>query len=346
MESEDKPVDDNIDAEESEEETSSLPGNDSNEPVKISKNQLKKRRREEYMRNKKLEKKQAEKQRRLEKRLAPPTTDGSGNDGDEHRPHQRSCRNKEVREHYLSSYEKSFAVIIDCNWESLHKENALKSLANQMSYCYGANRRHSHPCKMYVTGLGPRLGEKLSKMNIENWKAVTVYKEEYTEISEFSKTKCDPASISSESENAPSKVPKQLVYLTADSDNLIETLDPDCAYIIGGIVDRNSAKGQTLAKAVAEGVVTARLPIKESIAISSSQVLTVNHVFEILLNFAQCQNWTEAIDKVLPKRKVAAVVAGDEQKAVEDTSAAVEAENGETAGEICKEEQDSEKETV
>lgn len=31
--------------------------------------------------------------------------------------------------------------------------------------------------------------------------------------------------------------------------------------------------------------------------------MTVNHVFEILLNYSKCGSWPQAIEQVLPKRK-------------------------------------------
>jgi tRNA (guanine9-N1)-methyltransferase len=54
-----------------------------------------------------------------------------------------------------------------------------------------------------------------------------------------------------------------LVYLTADSENIIKELDPAKAYIIGGIVDRNRYKHLTLNKANSEGIQHAKLPIGE-----------------------------------------------------------------------------------
>jgi len=76
-----------------------------------------------------------------------------------------------------------------------------------------------------------------------------------------------------------------LVYLTADSPNLIESLDHDKIYVIGGIVDHNQHKLLTFNKAYKEGISHARLPIKENITMNSSVVLTVDHIFSVLCHF-------------------------------------------------------------
>lgn len=96
---------------------------------------------------------------------------------------------------------------------------------------------------------------------------------------------------------------EDLVYLTADSENIVNVLDPTKAYIIGGIVDRNRYKHLTLDKAKKDGIKHAKLPIGEFMQLKSSTVLTVNHVFEILTEFYQGKDWKEALNKVIPDRK-------------------------------------------
>ena len=188
--------------------------------------------------------------------------------------------------------QENISIIIDCAWDDVHSETAVKSLAQQIMFCYGINKRHAHPAALYITGLGPNLRGHLTKMLFDNWQGVSVSSDEYiVNTAEF----CA----------APSSgdTPKQLVYLTSDAEETLQVLDRSCVYVIGGIVDRNRLKGATYAKAVAQGVRTAKLPIKENFALSATHVLTVNHVYEILLNFVESNNWADAIQKVLPKRK-------------------------------------------
>ena len=95
----------------------------------------------------------------------------------------------------------------------------------------------------------------------------------------------------------------ELVYLTADSPNTIETLDPSKIYIIGGIVDRNRYKNLTLNRATEHGVATAKLPIGNIIQLYSSPVLTVNHVMGMLIKYGETRDWRVAVESVVPQRK-------------------------------------------
>lgn len=65
---------------------------------------------------------------------------------------------------------------------------------------------------------------------------------------------------------------ENLVYLTADSEIVLDELDSKAIYIIGGLVDRNRWKGITMKKAKEQGIKTAKLPIGNYLKMSSSQV--------------------------------------------------------------------------
>ena len=95
-----------------------------------------------------------------------------------------------------------------------------------------------------------------------------------------------------------------LVYLTADSENTITDLDPNKVYIIGGIVDRNRYIRLTYDKAVKQGISHAKLPIGDHMKLTSSAVLAVNHVYEILVEQYHLKDWAKTLAKVIPERKI------------------------------------------
>lgn len=78
--------------------------------------------------------------------------------------------------------------------------------------------------------LGPNLERMINKFEgVGDWPEFHLERRPYLEVFEKEKD--------------------QLVYLTSDSPNTLESLDPKCVYIIGGIVDRNRMKGATYLKA-------------------------------------------------------------------------------------------------
>ena len=207
----------------------------------------------------------------------------------------RKERKQSEKAEYAGLCMKNFTVIIDLNWEEHHTEKALKSLKQQVMYCYGFNKRHTNPAHIHLTGLGPLLTQQLVTQNCAgNWIGMKLDQEEYITMGDYSVAYDD---------DVKAGLKKQLVYLSSDADETLETVDTNCAYIIGGIVDRNRLKGITHKKAVAQGLRTAKLPIKENYALAATHILTVNHVFEILLNFGPSGGWKKAMEAVLPQRK-------------------------------------------
>ena len=217
----------------------------------------------------------------------------------------RKERKQSEKVEYAGLCMKNFTVIIDLNWEEQHTEKALKSLKQQVMYCYGFNKRHTNPAHIHLTGLGPLLTQQLVTQNCaDNWVGMKLDQEEYITMGDYSIAYDD---------DVKAGLKKQLVYLSSDAEEILETVDRNCAYIIGGIVDRNRLKGITHKKAVAQGLRTAKLPIKENYALAATHILTVNHVFEILLNFGPSGGWKKAMEAVLPQRKHAKALNDDDQ---------------------------------
>ncbi len=103
-----------------------------------------------------------------------------------------------------------------------------------------------------------------------------------------------------------------LVYLSGDSPAVLQTVDASHVYVLGGLVDHNSHKGLTQARAAARGVRTARLPIDANLLRTGSN-LTLFHAFAALLRYvAQADgDWQRALRETVPQRKLAHNESGD-----------------------------------
>lgn len=161
-------------------------------------------------------------------------------------------------------------------------EKELKSLGQQLAYVYSVNKKMDNPLNLMFTGVGEKLKQLLDKSNAQNWAVQIFHKQTYLDVVQDK---------------------SKLVYLTADSPNLIQELDSEKAYIIGGIVDHNRHKLLTYTKATEQGIAHARLPIGENVQLCSSAVLTVNIVFEIIAKFLTINDWKSTLDQCIPDRK-------------------------------------------
>ena len=198
---------------------------------------------------------------------------------------ERQNEREERRNRLQAAIKSGQRIVIDLEFENLMTDNELKSISQQLAYCYGANTRAPVPAHLILSGVKGKMLERLNcqMTGIGNW-LVTLTQESY--IDYFAKL-----------------AKGQLVYLTADSPYEIEELETDKIYIVGGLVDRNRHKGVCFDKAQSQGIATARLPIGEYMKLASSQVMCTNHVVEILIRWLELRDWEGAFKAVIPTRK-------------------------------------------
>ncbi|BGO98957.1 tRNA (guanine(9)-N1)-methyltransferase [Rhodotorula toruloides] len=299
-------------------------------PPGITKSALKRQRKQEAFQAKKLVKRQQEKERKKAKaaeikRLVA--------EGVMEKPESKKRKKAGGEPH-------GARIVIDMGFDELMTEKEVKSMASQLAYCYSANRASPHPFPILVTSFNGRLREGYDKRgDFKSWKGVEWWDdgveklwdgvrevapadeaaETATSAGEASSAEAPVASTPSIPLNTLgvfsgqpcTRVPRSTVtYLTGDSPNVLTSLTPGHTYILGGIVDRNRYKNLCLNKANSLGIAHAQLPIGEYLPeMQTRKVLTVNQVFEILVNWVEAgekdgkEGWGEALRKVMPERK-------------------------------------------
>ncbi|KAK2189610.1 hypothetical protein NP493_101g05011 [Ridgeia piscesae] len=172
-------------------------------------------------------------------------------------------------------------VVIDCSFDNLMTERSVSQLIQQLQHCYSANRRAANPLQLYMTGIDGKTQHRMNDLG--DYKGWDVHFKTPNYWDEFNK--------------------EDVVYLTSESPNVLSTLEENKVYIVGGLVDHNHQKGLCYKLACEKSISHAQLPISRYLEMRTRKVLTINHVFEILLRFTESNSWEKAFDAVIPKRK-------------------------------------------
>lgn len=127
---------------------------------------------------------------------------------------------KKLKETTMANSQCKVSVILDLDFENYMDDKSIAKCIKQVNHCYSINRRSNNPLQIHVTSLNGKMKTEISKHSgYHNWD-VNFHESHYTQLFERSK----------------------IVYLTAESENVLETFEDDKFYVIGGLVDHNSHK--------------------------------------------------------------------------------------------------------
>lgn len=199
---------------------------------------------------------------------------------------------KELREEIKSKLETAMVsgqrICIDLSMENTMTSKEKGKLAQQLCRLYGVNKKADTPAHVYFAGFD-KTGE-LYQECIQKIDGFEKYQVEMTEVPVLELFNTN-----------------EIIYLTPDATDMIEDLDKDKVYVIGGIVDESVIKNLSKQRADAANIPTYRLPIdrymKKKDQIHFSQVLAINQVFEILVTYLSSKNWRAALSRGVPERK-------------------------------------------
>ncbi|KAF5618040.1 tRNA (guanine-N(1)-)-methyltransferase [Fusarium sp. NRRL 52700] len=222
-------------------------------------------------------------------------------------------------------------LIFDCDFEQYMREKELISLGSQITRSYSENKNARYRTHIFVSGWNGKLAERFHQTlddKHKNWKGIDFVDGDFIECAKqaremmkdpsdrmvdqlqrsldnkipWVRNEKDPLPLP-DPEPEPSPEYQDIVYLSSDSPYTLERLEPNTSYVIGGLVDKNREKGLCYKRARERGIRTARLPIGQYMVMQSRTVLATNHVVEIMLKWLEYENWGDAFMSVIPKRK-------------------------------------------
>ncbi|XP_004479286.1 tRNA methyltransferase 10 homolog C [Dasypus novemcinctus] len=176
-------------------------------------------------------------------------------------------------------------LVFDMAYHDNMKPREMRNTIFQLSASEGYNRRNVDPFHIYFCNL----------------KVDGAY---YRELIKHYGEKWDKLFLTATEKSLVDLFPKDnIVYLTADSPNVMTTFKHDKIYVIGSFVDLNMQPGTSLAKAKRLKLATERLPLDKYLRWGAgNKNLTLDQMMQILLCLKNTGSWEEAL-KFVPSRK-------------------------------------------
>ena len=328
---------------------------DGEAPPLLSKNKLKKLKRDQEWEANRAKRKEKRREKQIEKKLrkraarqdAAPDPAVNQPLAQKNGLEQKVAETAKVTRQEYSQL--PITLVLDCDFDDLMMDKELKSLGAQITRCYSDNHKAPLQVHLAISSFGGHLKERFDGLLVgqyRSWKNVRFLEGDFIQTANLAKEWMRGerggklAGALGKEDHSPQTSREQgesgeVVYLTSDSPETLTELRPYSTYIIGGLVDRNRHKGVCYKKAMDRGIRTAKLPIGDYMQMTSRFVLATNHVVEIMLRWLELGDWGKAFTQVMPKRKggVLKTQAQDPEdeadgEALEDESAAVDISNG------------------
>uniref|UniRef100_A0A3Q3L4Z9 tRNA methyltransferase 10 homolog C n=1 Tax=Mastacembelus armatus TaxID=205130 RepID=A0A3Q3L4Z9_9TELE len=177
-------------------------------------------------------------------------------------------------------------LVFDMSYDSHMSRHEIENTVSQLMEVEAWNRRAVEPYHLHFCNLQPDGAYKkelVKRYGAETWDRLLITSTDRQHVNLFPR--------------------EQLVYLTADSPNILRNFDHSKVYIIGALVDRSIKSGLSLANAKRLKLATARLPLNEFLHWEvGAKNLTLDQMMRIMITIKETGKWEEAL-KFVPRRK-------------------------------------------
>ncbi|KAJ3593381.1 hypothetical protein NHX12_005716 [Muraenolepis orangiensis] len=214
---------------------------------------------------------------------------------DENRPAWKNSFLVQYRDHWLdrllgwrSAQAMRFGqpLVFDMSYEAHMTPYELANSVTQMMEVEGCNRRALDPFHLHYCNLQPGGGYHqglVKRYGADAWDRLLVTETPQRHVDVFPR--------------------ERLVYLTADSPNVLRAFDPSKVYVVGTFVDRSIQSGVSFANAKRLQLATARLPLDHFLRWETgAKNMTLDQMIRILLTMKDTNSWEKALAFV-PSRK-------------------------------------------